>query len=99
MLLVGSQLALLFRRCAAPGGTPSRRPRSGLLQDPFTGHLPGALPASKATAPGRPDEHLYDELLMPRYCALLDSPQSDVRAPTIGYGFRADSDRTCYHIR
>lgn len=43
---------------------------------PFAGHLPGYLAASEATASGRPDEQVYNELLMAQWRALLDSPES-----------------------
>jgi hypothetical protein len=46
------------------------------FRTPFTGHLPGYLAASQATAPGAPDEHVYNELLMAQWPALLDSPES-----------------------
>jgi hypothetical protein len=46
------------------------------FRTPFAGHLPGYRAASKATAPGRPDEHVYNELLMAQWRALLDSPES-----------------------
>lgn len=46
------------------------------FRTPFTGHLPGYLAASQATAPSAPNEHVYNELLMAQWPALLDSPES-----------------------
>jgi Shedu protein SduA, C-terminal len=43
---------------------------------PFVGHLPGYLTASEPTAPGRPSEEVYDDLLMKQWRTLLDSPAS-----------------------
>jgi hypothetical protein len=77
MLSTGSRLALLFRRYAAPvrdAKPPATIPAS--FTTPFAGHLPGYLAASQATAPGRPNEHVYNELLMAQWRALLDSPAS-----------------------
>lgn len=51
-------------------------PVPACFRTPFVGHLPGYLTASEATALGRPDEHVYNELLMTRWRALLDSPAS-----------------------
>lgn len=53
---------------------PTSAPAS--FRTPFAGHLPGYRAASEATAPGRPDEHVYNDLLMAQWCALLDSPES-----------------------
>jgi hypothetical protein len=46
------------------------------FETPFVGHLPGYLAASELTAPGRPSEEVYNELLMAQWRALLDSPAS-----------------------
>jgi hypothetical protein len=44
--------------------------------DPFPGHLPGYLTESERTSPGRPDPDTYDQFLMERWQALLDSEDS-----------------------
>lgn len=46
------------------------------FRSPFVGHLPGYLTASEPTAPGRPSEAVYNDLLMKQWRALLDSPAS-----------------------
>ena len=46
------------------------------FRTPFAGHLPGYRAASEQTAPGRPSEEVYNDLLMAQWRALLDSPAS-----------------------
>ena len=46
------------------------------FRTPFVGHLPGYLAASEPTAPGRPIEEVYNDLLMAQWRALLESPAS-----------------------
>jgi Shedu protein SduA, C-terminal len=46
------------------------------FRKPFVGHLPGYLTASEPTAPGRPSEEVYNDLLMKQWGTLLDSPAS-----------------------
>ena len=46
------------------------------FETPFVGHLPGYLAASELTAPGRPCEEVYNDLLMMQWRTLLDSPAS-----------------------
>ena len=46
------------------------------FRQPFVGHLPGYLAISEATGTEPPDEKAYFELLMQRWRALLDSPES-----------------------
>jgi Shedu protein SduA, C-terminal len=46
------------------------------FREPFVGHLPGYLTESERTAPGPPSEDVYNQLLMERWRALLDSPES-----------------------
>ena len=56
------------------------RPTSPALaspfRDPFPGHLPGYLAESEQTSPGRPDPDTYNQFLMERWQALLDSEES-----------------------
>lgn len=46
------------------------------FRDPFPGHLLGYLAESERTSPGRPDQGMYDQFLMDRWQALLDSDES-----------------------
>ena len=46
------------------------------FRDPFPGHLPGYLAESERTSPGRPHQDAYDEFLMDRWQALLESEES-----------------------
>jgi hypothetical protein len=49
---------------------------TGDFREPFVGHLPRYLAASASTAPGRPSEEVYNDLLMTQWRSLLDSPAS-----------------------
>jgi hypothetical protein len=46
------------------------------FRQPFIGHLPGFREIGEAAGTGPPDEKLYFELIMQRWQALLDSPES-----------------------
>lgn len=46
------------------------------FRDPFPGHLPGYLAESERTSPGRPDPEAYNQFLVERWQALLDSEDS-----------------------
>lgn len=46
------------------------------FRQPFVGHLPGYLATSEAAGAQPPDEKIYFELLLQRWRALLDSPES-----------------------
>jgi hypothetical protein len=52
---------------------------------PFVGYLPGYLAENEQTAPGPPTERVYNQLLMDRWQALLDSPES--RDEALVHGF------------
>ena len=46
------------------------------FRKPFVGYLPGYLAESEQSAPRPPRENTYNQLLMERWQALLDSPES-----------------------
>ena len=46
------------------------------FRDPFPGHLPGYLAENERTSPGRPDQETYNQFLVERWQALLDSEDS-----------------------
>jgi len=56
------------------------RPTSPALassfRDPFPGHLPGYLAETERSSPGRPDPDTYNQFLIERWRALLDSEDS-----------------------
>lgn len=50
------------------------------FREPFIGHLPGYLDVGASVSPAPPDVDTYNELLMARWRALLESPQSKVES-------------------
>jgi len=54
----------------------SALPHDNDFRVPFVGHLPGYLTESERTGAAPPDERIYNSLLLQRWRALLDSPDS-----------------------